>query len=112
MEDGHGPEVPVPEPGGQLLRHHDGSVPAAGAADGDRQPGLALLRVGRHQEVEQVLQPLQELARDRQAHDVGADLLGEARQGSQRLDVVGVLHEPDVQHQVGLERDAVLEAEA
>ena len=41
-----------------------------------------------------------------------ADVLGQAGRRPQGLDVERVAHEPDVEHEVGLERDAVLEPEA
>ena len=44
--------------------------------------------------------------------DVFADRLGQPGARPQLRHVVRVLHEPDVEHEVGLERDAELEAEA
>ena len=55
---------------------------------------------------------VQERVRDRLAQDVLADVRREARQRPERLDVVRVLHEPDVEHEVGLQGHAVLEPEA
>ena len=50
--------------------------------------------------------------RDRLAEHVLADDVGQPGARPERLDVVRVLHEPDVEHEVGLERHAVLVAEA
>src|SRR6476646_8742772 len=106
------PVVLFAEPARQLLGERDRAVVAAGAAERDREPRLALADVGRQREVEELMEVLEELAGDGLAKDVVADRLGQARQLAELVDVVRVLHEPDVEHEVGLERDAVLEAEA
>ena len=90
----------------------DRTVPAAGAADRDREAGLALLDVGRDEQVEQFVEPGEEALGDRLAEHVLADLGRQPGLGPQGLDVVRVLHEPDVEHEVGLQRHAVLVAEA
>src|SRR3954453_7451983 len=112
MEDGHRPEVTLAEPGRQLLADHDRAMESAGAADRDREARLSLLDIGGHEQVQHLLERGEELAGDRLAEHVLADLRREPAVGAQRLDVVGVLHEPHIEHEVGLERDAVLEAEA
>ncbi len=87
------------------------AMPAAGAADGDRQVALALGDVGGDEELEQRQQPAVELARLRARLDVGAHRLVEAGLRSQLVDVVGVGQEADVEGEVGVARRAVLEAE-
>ena len=100
------------QPGGELLGDDDRAVVAAGAADGDRQAGLALRLVGRQREVEEVVEERDEPAGDRLVEHERAHRLREPGQLAQLGDVVRVLHEPDVEDEVGLQRDAVLEAEA
>ena len=85
---------------------------AAGAAEGDREPRLALADVGRQRELEVLVEVLEEAPGDRLGEDVVAYSVCQARQLAELVDVVRVLHEPDVEHEVGLERHAVLEAEA
>src|SRR3954451_6387501 len=89
----------------------DGPVPAAGAADGDRQVLLALGDVGGQQEVEQRHQAPVELAGLRTGLDVLADGLVETGQRPQIVDVVRIGQEADVEGEVGIERRTVLEAE-
>ena len=74
-----GPKSLLAQPGGQLLGDDDRAVVAAGAADRDRQPGLALADVGRDREVEELVQERQEALGDRLAEDERADRLGQAR---------------------------------
>ena len=107
-----GPKSRSAEPGRKLLADHDRAVEAAGAADRDREARLALVHVGRHEQVQQVSELVEERRRDRLAQDVLPDDLGQAAVRPELLDVVGVLHEPHVQDEVGLERHAVLEPEA
>ena len=109
----HGPEVPLAQPRRELLGDHDRAMEAAGAPDRDREPRLALVDVGRDEQVEDGRGAGRgTVAGDRLAEDVLADVLGQAGARPQRLDVERVLHEPDVEHEVGLERHAVLVAEA
>src|SRR3954451_15411201 len=112
MEDGYRPEVPLPEPRRELLRDHDRAVVAARAAAGDRQPRLSLGDVGGDREIQEVAEEGQEPFRRRLLEDERADRVGQARQRPQLVDVEGVRHEPHVEHEIGLDRDAVLEAEA
>ena len=79
MEDRDRAEVLLAQPGGERLADGDRAVEAAGAADGDGQPGLALPDVGRDGEVEELLQEGQEALGDGLAQDVVADRLGQAR---------------------------------
>ena len=113
MEDRDRTEVLLAQPGRELLGDDDRAVVAAGAADRRssggscprrRRPGSA--------NVEELLEELEEPRRDRLAEDERPDLLGQPGQRPQLGDVERVLHEPDVEHEVGLERHAVLEAEA
>ena len=79
----------------------------------DRQPALALGDEGRDREVEEVARSCRGTAPPRAAP---GRTRGPARSRPDELaqlgDVVRVLHEPDVEHEVGLERHAVLVAEA
>ncbi len=50
MEDGHGAEVLLAQPGGELLGDRDRAMEPARATDPDREPGLALADVGRDDE--------------------------------------------------------------
>ena len=79
VEHRHGAGVLLAEPRRELLGEDDAAVVAAGAADGDREPGLALGDVGRDRELEELLQQVQEPLRDRLVEHVGADLVGQAR---------------------------------
>ncbi len=65
MEHRDRPEVALAQPGGQLLDHHDRAVVAPGAADGDREPVLALLDVGGDE------QAVMSSSRDRNAEAMG-----------------------------------------
>ena len=83
-----------------------------GAADADRQPGLALGDVGGHGEGQELLQVRQELGGDGLGQHERPDLVGQAGERPELGVVVRVLHEPDVEHEVRLERDPELEPEA
>ena len=113
VEDRDRADVPLAHPGGELLGDDDRAVEAAGAADRDRQAGLALGDVGRARR-----------GRGTRAGCRGsAPATGWPRtkartssvspdSGPELGDVERVLHEPDVEDEVGLERQPVLEAEA
>src|SRR5512143_2200893 len=96
---------------GDPVRDGERAVPAARAADRDRQMLLALGDVGGQQEVEQRHQPAVELTRLRTGLDVLPDRLVEPGQRTQLVDVVRVRPEADVQGQVGVGGWPVLEAE-
>ena len=85
---------------------------AAGAADGDGQPRLALGQVGGDDGGEEAIQVAQELACDGLPQDEVAHGLGLAGMLTQLGAVERVLHEAHVEDEVGLQRHAVLEAEA
>ena len=89
----------------------DRAVAAAGAADRDRQVALALGDVGGDEELEQRQQAAVELAGLGPGLDVLADLLVQAGQRPQLVDVVRVGQEADVEGEVGVARRPVLEAE-
>src|SRR4051794_18483034 len=112
MEDGDGAEILLAEPRGELLGDDDRAVIATRATDPDGQPGLALRDVRRDRERQELLEELEEPRRDGLAEDECADLVGESGQWAQIRVVEGVLHESDVEDEVGLEGHAVLEAEA
>ena len=58
----HRGRVPGPlEPLRQLVGDHDAAVPAAGAADADRQVRLAFLLVSRQQQIEEPVELVEEL---------------------------------------------------
>src|SRR3954447_3577449 len=112
MEDADRAEVLLAQPRGERFGDRDGPVIAAGAADRDREPGLPLAHVGGDGDGQVALQDVEELARDRLAQHVVADGLGQSGIRAQVGDVVRVLHEPDVEDEVGLERHPELVAEA
>ena len=58
------------------------------------------------------MEDVEEAAGDRLVEDERPDLVGQPGQRAQLGDVERVLHEPDVEDEVGLERQAVLEPEA
>jgi hypothetical protein len=107
-----GPEVPLAQPRRELLGDHDRAVVAARAADRDRQPRLALARCrpGSRSRGSSGGRRGTRSAIGWRGRTRGPGRSGPTAAGA--LDVVRVLHEPDVEHEVGLERDAVLEAEA
>src|SRR5947208_1279526 len=100
----------VEEPSELFCQRHR-AMAAPGAADRDRQIGLALALVAREQELEKALEVLEELS----ALRIVEDELSHARvapvEGSEPRDEVRVRQEAHVEDQVGVERDAVLEAE-
>ena len=112
VEDRDRAEVLVAQPAGELLGDDDRAVIAAGAADRDGQARLALGDVGRDRELEELDEEVEEACRDRLAEHEGPDLVGQPGERPQLGDVERVLHEADVEDEVGLERHAVLEAEA
>ena len=95
----------------QVLGDHHRSVPATGAADADRQVGLALLLVGGQQVVEQRGEPVVEGVDAVRVLDVIDHGGVQAGQVPQLRLVVGIGQETDVEGQVGVARRAVLEAE-
>ena len=112
VEDCDRTVVPLAQPRGELLGHDDGAVEATGAAQRDGQARLALADVGRHGEVEELLDHPEKATSHGLPEDVLADRVGQAGQPAKLGDVEGVLHEADVEHEVGLERQSVLVAEA
>lgn len=93
------------------MGHGHGAVVAAGAADADDQNGFALLAVQRQQEGDHFLQLGHELVGLAEGEHEVPDLLVQAGFVFQLRHIVGVGHEPHVEHQVRLDGDAVLEAE-
>src|SRR3954471_8227907 len=96
----------------EVLGDRDRAVPAAGAADRDREVRLAFGDVLRQQEVEQRDDALVELGEAPVALDVGDDARVVAGQRPERRLVVRVGEEAHVEHEVGVAGGAVLEAEA
>src|SRR5688572_19068444 len=103
MEDRHRARVLLAEPTREHLGEHDAAVIAAGAADPDRQPRLALRDVRGDGEFEEAPQEVEELARDRLIEDVGTYLVGQAGAWSQIRHVIRIRDEPDIENEVGLE---------
>ena len=83
---------------------------AAGAADGDDQGGLALLGVQGQQEGQHLLQLLHEIIGLAEGKHKVPHRLIQSRLVLQLRHIVGVGHEPHVEHQIRLDGDAVLEA--
>ena len=96
----------------QRFGEHHRAVPAARAADGDRQVALPSAHVLRHEEPQQVRAASRNWPVDgvlsHERHD--APVLAGLR--LQRGHEVRVRQEAHVEHEVGVERHAVLEAEA
>ena len=101
----------LPSRRGQLGGDGHRAVLAAGAADGDGQVALPLGPVAGEEEAGQVLGLLEEALGVRLPEDEVADPGLGARERLQLGDEVGVGQEADVEHQVGVGRDAVAEAE-
>ena len=87
------------------------AVLAAGAADGDGHVALALAAVAGGDELEQLGVAVEELLGAGLVEDVAGHLLVEAGEGAQLRDPVRVGQEAAVHDQVGVDRQAVLEAE-
>src|SRR5258706_1979488 len=111
MEHGDRPMAPGLEASRELLGDDDRAVIAAGAADPDREPALAVGLHRRDRELEEVLDELQELVGPGLIEDEFAHRLGQARVLAQLGHVVRVLQEASVEDDVGLDRDPELVAE-
>ncbi len=98
-------------PGRVPRRWHTRAVFAAGAADRDGQIALALALVAGAEQVEQLDVPVEELAGALLGEHVVGDLRVLAGQVAQLRDPERVGQEPHVDHQVGVQRQAVLVAE-
>ena len=94
-----------------LLSDHDAAMAAAGAADPDRQVRLALAPVRREQQREQAVELVEELGGVGLAEHVVAHLGVGPGERAQLLDPVRVREEAAVEHEVDVERQAVLVAE-
>src|SRR5438874_3397252 len=98
-------------PLGQLLSDDHRAVTSTRAPDRDREVRLALLHECRQQEPEELV----ELGEERVAlglpEDIGAHVVVEPGLRSQRVDPVRVRQEARVEHEVDVEREAVLVAE-
>src|SRR3954469_17484057 len=112
MEHGDRPEPTLAEPRRELLGHDDRAVKPARTADRNREPALALRDVGRDGELEKAAQRIEELGRERLVEDIGADRVRQPGLRAQLVDVERVLHEANVEDEVGLEWHAKLVAEA
>ena len=99
------------EAGGELLGRGDRAVLAAGAADRDGHIALALTAVSGRDELEQLGVAVEELLGAGLVEDVRRHLLVQAGVRAQLRDPVRVGQEPHVHDQVGVDRQAVLEAE-
>ena len=98
----------APQAGGQLLGDRHRAVAPAGAAERDGQVGLPLGHVGGQQLGQQALDVVEERAGHRLAQDVVAHRLVEAGERAQLVDPERVGQEPAVEHEVGVEGQAVL----
>src|SRR4051812_22048682 len=74
MEHGDRPEVLLAQPFRERLRQGDRAVIAAGAAERDREPGLALADVGREHERQELAEIGEELLGHRLTEDEGPNL--------------------------------------
>ena len=113
MEDRDRAEVLLAQPGRELLGDDDRAVVAAGAADARSSAGSCPRRCRPGWRTRGTRPGTsRKRARDGLVEDERADLIGQPGQLAQLGHVVRVLHEPDVEDEVRLERHAVLEAEA
>ena len=92
--------------------HFSRPVTAAGAPDRDREVAASLGLVRGQDADEHLLELVEERRGDRPLKHVVADLRVVPRERPQVLDPVRVGQEPHVHHDVGVEREAVLVAEA
>ena len=95
----------------ELLGDHDAAVPAAGAAERDRQVRLAFALVAGQQQREQPVELVEELPGAALREHVVADGRVEPGERAQLLDPVRVRQEPAVEHEIDVEREPVLVAE-
>ena len=93
---------------GDLDRHHHATVPATRAPDAYREVRLALADVGRQEQPEHPLDLDEELLGLGLLEHVATDARVCAGTGPQALHPMGVREEPAVEHDVDVERDAVL----
>src|SRR3954469_14511494 len=111
VADAHLHALPPREPLLDRLRNHDRSVPAASAADPDRQVRLALGDVLRHQEPKQVERVFEEVVRRVGLLKEGADLAVATGVRTQPGHEMRIGQEADVEQQIRVDRNAVLEPE-
>ena len=110
VQDG-GVEVLRPQRTRELFGDDHRPMATAGAAERDAQVRLALAHERRHEQLEQRVEPSQELLRLRLAEDVVAHCLIAARERAKVVDPMRVREEAAVEHHVDVEREAVLVAE-
>ncbi len=110
-DGGPGRRSRAPRAARELLGHDDAAVLTAGAADPDRQVRLALLLERGEQQREEPVELFEEEAGLGLREHVLAHGLVDARERTQRFDPVRVRQEAAVEHEVDVEREAVLVAE-
>src|SRR5215213_735629 len=93
MEDRDRLVAGVAQPLREILAEDDGPVPAAGAADADRELALALGLEGRDRELQQALDVVEVLLGARLGQHEVPDLARQARVLAELGDVIGVLEE-------------------
>src|SRR5258706_6820650 len=112
-------QVPVPDDrtqaetgqeGAEGFHEHHRPMPPARAAHGDREVGLPFALVERQEELEQSLEPGEELAALRERHHVLLDRAVAPVQGAQLLDEARGGEEPDSENEIAGRGDPVLEA--
>src|SRR5262245_4536969 len=96
------------EPAPELLHQHHRAMATARAADGDRQVALALVLVARQREGEQRQDVCEKLLRVGAFQHVRGHVRIHSGLGTQLLDEERVRQEAAVEHQVGVDREAVL----
>ena len=89
----------------------DAPVHAARAANGDDELRLSLLDVLRHEEIEHGVELFLKLLRHGPLADVFGDLRNSAALPAQFLDIEGIWQEAHIEHHVGIQGHAELEAE-
>src|SRR3989449_11662165 len=95
----------------QFIRQDHRAVFASRTPQRHCQMRLALFHVVRQEIIHQRGQMAHKLLRRRRAEHKTADLRAAAGQGTQRFVVVRVRQEPHIEHEIGVERDAILISE-
>ena len=93
------------------LCHADRAVPPAGTADGDDQRALPLVYIKRKRERQQILELRDIVLRLLLAEHIVAHTVIETGLLFQLGNIVRIWQEADIKHQIGIERQTVLEAE-
>src|SRR5690242_5983363 len=92
----------------ELLADHHAAMPTARAAERDREVRLPFALVAWNEQREEAVELVEELACPRLREHVLTNGRIETRERAQLLDPVRVGQEPAVEHEIHVEREAVL----